>query len=113
LQEKTVGTCLLHVKYFQFSTVAVQIQLTGKKTVETFVACQIFSVFVGHILFAKLDGHSLGCWPCFQFYKLEGETFVEKQWFDPLFPEPFYCTPCPPRGLNNGQKKTPNKMETK
>ena len=52
--------------------------------------------FVGHILFAKLDGHSLGCWPCFQFYKLEGETFVEKQWFDPLFPAPFYCTPCPP-----------------
>ena len=38
----------------------------------------IWCFFVGHILFAKLDGHSLGCWPCFQFYKLEGETFVEK-----------------------------------
>ena len=34
-QKKTVGTCLLHVKYFQFSTVAVQIQLAGKKTVGT------------------------------------------------------------------------------
>ena len=30
-----VGTCLLHVKYFQFSAVAVQIQLGGQKTVGT------------------------------------------------------------------------------
>jgi hypothetical protein len=33
--KKTVGTCLLHVKYFQFSAVAVQIQLGGQKTVGT------------------------------------------------------------------------------
>ena len=33
--KKTVGTCLLHVKYFQFSTATVQIQLGGKKTVGT------------------------------------------------------------------------------
>ena len=33
--KKTVGTCLLHVKYFQLSTVAVQIALAGKKTVGT------------------------------------------------------------------------------
>ena len=46
LAGKTVGTCLLHVKYFQFSTVAIQIQLTGKKNCwNLFVACQIFSVF--------------------------------------------------------------------
>ena len=30
-REKTVRTCLLHVKYFQFSTTTVQIQLGGKK----------------------------------------------------------------------------------
>jgi hypothetical protein len=41
---------------------------------------------------------------------LEGETFVEKQWFDPLFPEPFYCTPCPP-GFEQWPKETPNKGE--
>ena len=29
--QKTVGTCLLHVKYFQFSTAAVRSQLAGKK----------------------------------------------------------------------------------
>ena len=33
--KKTVGTCLLHVKYFQLSTVAVQIPPAGKKTVGT------------------------------------------------------------------------------
>jgi len=29
--KKIVGTCLLHVKYFQFSTATVQIQPGGKK----------------------------------------------------------------------------------
>ena len=42
----TVGTCLLHVKYFQFSTVAVQIQPAGKNNWwNLFVACQIFFHF--------------------------------------------------------------------
>ena len=44
--KKTVGTCLLHVKYFQFSTATVQIQPGGKKNGwNLFVACQISSVF--------------------------------------------------------------------
>ena len=44
--KQTVGTCLLHVKYFQFSTVAVQIQPAGKNNCwNLFVACQIFSIF--------------------------------------------------------------------
>ena len=44
--QKTGGTCLLHVKYFQLSTVAVQIQPAGKKNCwNLFVACQIFSAF--------------------------------------------------------------------
>ena len=87
--DSTWGQKKQHVKYFQFSIVAVQ-HLHAKKLLEP--VCCMSNIFS----FAKLDGHSLGCWPCFQFYKLEGETFVEKQWFDPLFPEPFYCTPCPP-----------------
>jgi hypothetical protein len=45
LRAKKLLEPVLHVKYFQFSAVAVQIQLGGKKTVGTFVACQIFSVF--------------------------------------------------------------------
>ena len=36
---------LLHVKYFQFSTVAVQIQLAGKNFWNLFVACQIYFQF--------------------------------------------------------------------
>ena len=45
-QKQLVGTCLLHVKYFQFSTVAVQIQPAGKNNWwNLFVACQIFFHF--------------------------------------------------------------------
>ena len=41
--QKTVGPCLLHVKYFQLSTVAVQIQPAGKKLLEP--VCCMSNIF--------------------------------------------------------------------
>ena len=62
--KKTVGTCLLHVKYFQFSTATVQIQPGGKKTVGTCLLHVKYLQFSTVAVQIQLAGKK-NCWNLF------------------------------------------------
>ena len=71
--QKTVGTCLLHVKYFQFSTAAVRSQLAGKKKRLEPVRCTSSFISVSAVLqvsllcWVSLALGCLGCCCCWSF----------------------------------------------